>query len=100
MQLELTVPLNIKTEEGKSFEFLPVRMDFGFPSTRPSLWAKFQEVNSIRAKRYCVSDVDCDRIQAYMKKHNTEALSEDGETAFSITGGWLIRCNPEVCMVQ
>lgn len=99
MQLKLTVPLTIKTSAGKTLELLPVPMDNGFPSGTiapwHNLWCKFLKAGGQR--------IPCDgrqinRIQVYMREHGTEALSEDGEVAFTVAGNELVECDPSVCM--
>lgn len=99
MQLKLTVPLTIKTSAGKTLELLPVPMDNGFPSGTiapwHNLWCKFLKPGR---QRIPCDGHEINRIQHYMREHGTEALSEDGEVAFTVAGNELVECDPSVCM--
>ena len=98
MKLILTAPLRIKTLAGKTFELLPVPMANGFPSGTvppwPSLWSDFMKPGG---RRMACDGADINRVQAYMGQHGTEALSEDGVTAYTVHGNALVECLPEVC---
>lgn len=99
MQLKLTVPLTIKTSSGKTMELLPVPMDNGFPSGTiapwHNLWCKFLKAGG---QRITCDGQQINRIQHFMREHGTEALSEDGEVAFTVAGTELVECDPSVCM--
>lgn len=95
MQLLLTVPLAVETELHSAIELLPVQMDIKRPSNIPELWLRFLKTEG---KRIPVSPKQADRIQRYMLEHRTEALSEDGLQAFTISGDALVECVPEVCI--
>lgn len=91
MQLKLTTPLETKVLPRKKLELLPVRMDV-LPSSAPSTWALFMRPNGARL---CCAAGEAARIQDYMRLHGTEALSEDGETAYTLHGDCLVECNPD-----
>lgn len=98
MKLILTAPLRIKTLAGKQLELMPVPMRNGFPSGTvapwENLWCKFLKAGG---QRMPCDGADINRVQAYMRQHGTEALSEDGEVAFTVAGNALVECCPEVC---
>lgn len=98
MKLIMTAPLRIKTLAGQTLELLPVPMRHGFPSGTvapwKSLWCQFLKTNG---QRLPCDGADINRVQAYMGQHGTEALSEDGEVAFTVAGNALVECCPEVC---
>lgn len=98
MKLILTAPLRIKTLAGRTLDLLPVPMANGFPSGTCSpwknLWCEFLKPQGLRLP---CDGADINRVQAYMRQHGTEALSEDGEIAFTVAGNALVECLPEVC---
>lgn len=91
MQLKLTTPLVIRVLPRKKMELLPVRMEV-IPSSAPGTWALFMRPNG---GRLCCDAGEATRIQEYMRLHGTEALSEDGETAYTLHGAGLVECNPD-----
>lgn len=98
MKIKLTAPLFVRTKRSRKLELLPVPMKNGFPSgtTSPykSQWAEFLKP---AGQRLPLQVEDVNRIQSYMRRHGTEALSEDGTTAFTIAGCELVECDPAVC---
>lgn len=97
MNLVLTTPLRISTALGTVLELLPVAMAIGLPSQYrqdPSLFVRFLKRNG---QRVPIAPRELDRVQAYMARHATEALSEDGERAFTVHGNALVECVPKVC---
>lgn len=98
MKLILTAPLRIKTLAGQTLELLPVPMANGFPSGTvapwSNLWCEFLKPGG---RRLQCDGADINRVQDYMRKHGTEALSEDGESAYTVAGNALVECRPEVC---
>jgi hypothetical protein len=95
MQLLITPPLNVQTAMAGILEMMPVRVDISKPSKVPELWLRFLKTGG---RRIPLSPVEASRCQQYMQQHNTEAISEDGITAFTVAGNSLIECLPEVCM--
>ncbi|WP_234265114.1 hypothetical protein [Hydrogenophaga sp. NFH-34] len=93
MQLLLTKSLNITSKNGVALELFPVHMENGFPSRDPGLWLDFLYPPS-KENTHELSAIECEKAQDYMRKHQTEALSEDGEKAFTIAGDRLVRCKP------
>lgn len=93
MQLILTIPLTLGTK-GHELDLLPVHMSNGFPSKDSKTWLKFLKAGGRRVQ---LSSTDANKAQAYMKQNGTEALSEDGEIAFTIAGDNLVECDPQVC---
>jgi len=97
MNLVLTEPLRISTALGTVLKLLPVAMAIGLPSQHrqdPSLFVRFLKRNG---QRVPISPRELDRVQAYMARHATEALSEDGKRAFTDEGNALVECLPQVC---
>lgn len=98
MKLIITAPLRIKTLSGKTLDLLPVPMAYGFPSGTcapgKNLWSKFLKPQGLRL---ACDGADISRAQSYMQQHGTEALSEDGEVAFTVAGNALVECLPEIC---
>jgi hypothetical protein len=96
MKLKLTAPLEIAAISGAKLELLPVPMTVGFPSSKgapwQSYWTMFLKPNG---KRIPVDPDAVRNAQEYMRLHQTEALSEDGEIAFTIVGNELIECRPQ-----
>lgn len=94
MQLKLVPPLVIDTATHGEIELLPVVMETGRPSDTPALWLKFLVPSGFRIP---VGPREIDKCQRYMSTHGSEALSPDGEIAFTVAGNALIQCSPEVC---
>lgn len=93
MHLQLTPPLTIRTKSNQSMDLLPVPMKQGFPSKIPGLWLAFLSPE----KRVELDPDTLQKVQSYMARHGTEAVSADGLTAWTIAGDGLATCNPEVC---
>lgn len=91
MQLHLTNPLGIVASNHSRFDFLPVVMTVR-PSNRPTTWADFLMP---MGRRYPLDLTELYRCQQFMRKHGTEALSEDGILAFTVDGDGLIECLPD-----
>lgn len=93
MQIKLTPPLTMKTVNKTKLELLPVYMPNGRPSSSgPNGWNAF--INHSGMKLH-IESADAQRVQDYMRAHDTEALSEDGEMAFTLFGNQLIECSPD-----
>ncbi len=91
MQIHLTPPLIIQTLNGRSLELLPVVMA-GLPTSDPKVFIEFLK---LRGKRIPIDEVESDKCQRFMRQHQTEALTEDGETAFTVTDA-LVECQPDL----
>ncbi len=94
MKLKITPALQVTSDCGKQLQLMPAPMKNGFPSREPRLWLQFLRADG---QRLAISTTDCKRVQAYMREHGTEALSDDGVTAFTIASNSLIECRPAVC---
>lgn len=82
--------LFIKTLAGLELKLMPVPMAY-LPSKSPDSWLKFQGPH--------INDGGLDenvqgQVQAYMRRHNTEALF-DGERNLTLAGSGLAMCKPE-----
>ncbi len=98
MKLILTSPLRIKTLAGQTLELLPVPMANGFPSGTVAPWSNLWcEFLKLGGRRLQCDGADINRVQDYMRTHGTEALSEDGESAYTVAGNALVECCPAVC---
>lgn len=60
------------------------------PSDRPSDWLNFQRQHVAGST---LSEEDQNRVQAFMVKHRTEALT-DGNRFYTLAGGMLAYCDP------
>ena len=94
MQLLITTPLTVQTCTGQALELLPVPMHIGTPSRHSSLFARFLKR---QGRRLALTASEAAKVQAYMRRHGTEALSEDGDVAWTLCGDGLAECLPEVC---
>lgn len=96
MQIILTVPLIVETALQGQLELLPVHMT-SRPSTDPAKWSAF-----VKPQGQCIplAPKEVERCKAYMRSHETEALSEDASTAFTIDGNALLECQPDVVDVD
>lgn len=92
MQIHLTPPLVVKTALGTRLELMPVHMQDPKPSSVPDRWLRFLKTEG---KRIPISPTEAERCQRYMRQHETEALSEDAETAYTIAGNALVECLPD-----
>ena len=96
MQLHLTVPLCVRTISGHTLELLPVVMA-ACPSaereTNPALWTQFLDAEG---ESYPLVEGEAGKVANYMRSGGTDAISEDGITAFTLVGGHLVPCNCEL----
>lgn len=92
MELLLTSSLNIRTKSGALLELMPVVMTT-MPSSNPATFVNFLKTGGSRIE---IDEAVADKIQRYMTKHRTEALSTDGLIAFTIAGTALVECNPDI----
>jgi hypothetical protein len=101
MRLKITTPLVVTTSDGTKLELLPVPMKNPYPSgTRagwPCLWPDFVKCDG---QVHPCDGSEIARVQQYMQLHETEALSEDGELAFTVSGPFLRECCPDVCGLE
>lgn len=82
--------VSVITAAGERYDLRPVPMKV-MPSASPSLWLKFQGLHIPGA---LLTPEDQHRVQAFMRKHRTEALS-DGSLTLTLAGGCLAQCFPE-----
>ena len=95
MQIVLTVPLFVETALQGKLELMPVLMK-SRPSTNQTKWTEFLKPEG---QRIPLAPRQVERCQVYMRNYETEALSEDGSTAFTIEGNALVECLPEAVEV-
>jgi hypothetical protein len=91
MQIHLTPPLIVRTLNGRSLELLPVVMT-GLPTSDPKVFIQFLKLSG---RRIPIDQIESDKCLRYMRQHQTEALTEDGETAFTVTDA-LVECQPDL----
>lgn len=91
MQILLCLPLVIKTKAGKTLELNPVVMS-AKPSDDSATFLKFLKTEG---DQIVISEKEAERCQRYMRDNKTEALSEDGVTAYTICGDMLVECLPD-----
>lgn len=91
MQLQLTVPLIVRPFQGGKLELLPVVMD-KLPSWKPNVFTQFVKA---QGQRIALTPRDIDSVQAYMRQYSTDAVSEDGTNAFTLTQDGLLECLPD-----
>lgn len=95
MQLLLCSPLTVRhLVSGKAYELLPVPMAAPIPSRQPELWLRFLRP---QGRFVPITSDDAERVQSFMRRHGTEALSDDGEIAWTLAGSRLVECDPSVC---
>ena len=100
MQLILSTPLRIETAMDGELEVVPVHMNVPSLHANTAAWHSFLKKDG---RRIPVSRDVSYRISAYMSKHDTSAVSEDGVTAYTVAGNFLLEClphavtQPEIC---
>lgn len=92
MRILLSVPLLLETALHGEMELMPVQMT-SHPNTDEAKWLEFLKP---QGRRIPLAPKQIERCQAYMRDNKTEALSEDGITAFTINGNALAECLPDV----
>lgn len=101
MRLKITTPLVVTTSNGTKLELLPVPMKNPYPSgTRsgwPCQWFDFLKPDG---QAHACDESEIAQAQQYMRLHETEVLSEDGELAFTVSGPFLRECCPHVCGLE
>lgn len=91
MQIILTFPLFVQTALHGKLELMPVLMK-SRPSTNQTKWIEFLKPEG---QRIPLAPQQVERCQNHMRIYNTDAMSEDGSTAFTIEGNALVECLPE-----
>lgn len=91
MQLELTGPLIVRPLQGGKLELLPVRME-KLPTWKPAVFTGFLKP---QGQRIALTPRDIDAVQAYMRQYSTDAVSEDGLIAFTLSQDGLLECLPD-----
>lgn len=87
-------PLLVRSmKEPLTYALMPVPL-LALATSNPELLAQFFKP---RGKMVCLHEDDALRVRKYMQRHNTEALTSDGITAFSLHGNQLLECDPAVC---
>lgn len=81
-------------KEPVAIALLPVPMLHPRPSSDPKQFAGFYKA---RGKLISLHEDDVLRVRKYMERHNTEALTSDGQMAFTLHGTQLMECDPLVC---
>lgn len=81
--------LMLRTVKGAEYQLSPVPMP-RMPSRSPSDWLKFQGRHVMGT---LLPEHEQRRLQAFMAKHKTEALT-DGKENYTLAGGMLALCNP------
>lgn len=92
MHLQLTVPLIVRPFSGGELELLPVVMA-KLPTWKPQVFTGFLKP---QGQRIALTPRDTDSVQAYMRLYSTDAVSEDGLTAFTVTQDGLTECLPDI----
>lgn len=90
--------IRIETLVGIKYELKPVPMNV-IPSSDHDLWLKFQGLHVPGAS---LSEKTQNTIQGFMRRHNTEALT-DGAKIYTLAGGMLAYRTPsavEPCIVE
>lgn len=81
-------------KEPVAIALLPVPMLNPRPSSDPKQFAGFYKA---RGKLISLHEDDVLRVRKYMERFNTEALTSDGQMAFTLHGNQLMECDPLVC---
>lgn len=80
--------------EPLAIALLPVPMLNPRPSSDPKQFAGFYKP---KGKLISLHEDDALRVRKYMERFNTEALTSDGQMAFTLHGNQLLECDPMVC---
>lgn len=73
------------------YALLPVPMKT-LPTQDPDLFSVFLKPSG---KTLSLHEDDAHRVRKYMARHHTEALTSDGQVAFTLHGNQLMQCDPE-----
>ncbi len=82
-------PVSVTTVAGNKFELRPIPMD-RMPSRDHDEWMRFLDRH---VPGSALPELDQRRLQAYMRQHQTEALT-DGTGIYTLAGDSLAHCNP------
>jgi hypothetical protein len=97
MKLKQVDPLIVQIGDGPRLAMLPVHLDAGFTQNDDHVavwqWSEFLKPGG---KTFELALAEAERVTAYMQLHETEALSPDGLSAFTIGDANLVECNPAV----
>lgn len=80
--------------EPVAIALLPVPMLQPRPSSDPKQYAGFYKA---RGKLISLHEDDVLRVRKYMQRFETEALTSDGQMAFTLHGNQLMECDPLAC---
>ncbi|HDR9174329.1 hypothetical protein VI03_25415 [Burkholderia vietnamiensis] len=83
--------LSISTLAGAVYRLVAVPMNRMPGQTCADDWLRFQGAHCAGTR---LSEAEQDRMQAFMKRHRSEALS-DGVASYTLAGGLLALCHPE-----
>lgn len=72
------------------YTLLPVPMR-ALPTQDPDLFSAFLQP---LGKKLSLHEDDAHRVRKYMARHHTEALTSDGQIAFTLHGNQLMQCDP------
>jgi hypothetical protein len=67
----------------------------GFKKKLPANEERAQWLFAGNPDGHALNDAERDRIQAYMQKYLTKAVSEDGLIAYTLVGEKLVTCDPD-----
>jgi hypothetical protein len=82
--------ISIKAIGGATYMFSAVPM-MRMPSENNQDWLRFQREHVPCGQ---LADVECDKLQSFMKRMKTEAVT-DGAYNYTVAGGDLAFCKPE-----
>lgn len=90
--METQPKIGITTEAGQLYVLTPVPMKT-MPSHNPTTWLRFMGRHVPGTQ---LPESTQDRIQAFMRRHRTEALRDAHGVTYTLAGGMLATCHPEV----
>lgn len=83
--------LRIKTLAGIEYRLMPVPMSIMPGVIGGEVWCKFQGRHLAGTE---LGEAEQERLQAFMRQHRTEALT-DGRHTLTLAGGLLAYCRPD-----
>ncbi len=90
MLIHITPPLKVSAATGSDIEVMPVVMET-LPSCSDDQWASFLKPDG---RRIPLSPKEAQKVQEYMRQNRTDAVSEDSNVAFTVSGNALVECLP------
>ncbi len=90
MLIHLTPPLVVSAASGRALQLMPVIMDT-LPGRSDDQWSAFLKPDG---QRIPLSPKEVQRVQTYMQLNRTDAVSEDANVAFTVSGTALVECLP------